>query len=128
MVVVLPEPFTPTTRMTNGFARRIDDQRLCDGREHLLDFGRQDRLHFGVAHLLVVAPFADRGRDARRDIHAEVGADQQFLQFLDRRGIELALRHEIGDRAADRGRGALQPAREALPPALFGGVIHVCAP
>ena len=41
-----------------------------------------------------------------------------------RRGVELALRYEVGDRAADRRRGALQAAGEALPPALFGGVIH----
>ena len=31
MVVVLPEPLTPTTRMTNGFAP-LDGQRLRDRR------------------------------------------------------------------------------------------------
>ena len=98
---------------------RVDHQRLRDRAEHLLDLRGEDRLHFGVADLLVVASFADRGRDARGGIDAEVGADQQFLQFLDGRGVKLALRYEVGDRAADRGRGTLQAAGEALPPALL---------
>ena len=40
MVVVLPEPLTPTTRMTNGFLRGVDHKRLRHRRQHLLDFGR----------------------------------------------------------------------------------------
>ncbi len=39
MVVVLPVPLTPTIRMTNGFLRRVDRERLRDRAEHLRDLG-----------------------------------------------------------------------------------------
>src|SRR5205814_2126489 len=55
---------------------------------------------------------------------AEIGADQQFLQLLDRCGIELALGDQVGDRSSDRRGGPFQPAGEAGKPALFWGVIH----
>ena len=55
MVVVLPVPLTPTTRMTCGFGRGVDRQRLRDRREHLLDLLGEDRLHLLVGDLLVEA-------------------------------------------------------------------------
>src|SRR5581483_5073319 len=79
--------------------------------------------------LLVVAAFADRGRDARRGVDAEVGADQELFQLLERRAIELALRHQVRKRGSNRRRGAFQPARKPSPPGLLcgaiGGVTHV---
>ena len=98
MVVVLPEPLTPTTRMTNGLAPP-GDERLRDRRKHLLDLGGEHRLHLVGRDRLVVAALADRGRDPRRDVDAEIGADQHLLDLLEHGGIELALGHEVGDRA-----------------------------
>ena len=43
MVVVLPVPLTPTIRMTNGFLRRIDDQRQRHRRQHLADLVGEQR-------------------------------------------------------------------------------------
>ena len=43
MVVVLPVPLTPATRMTNGFLARSISERLLDGLQHRGDFARQDR-------------------------------------------------------------------------------------
>ena len=63
MVVVLPEPLTPTTRMTKGLSA-LDGERLGDRREHLLDFGGEHRLHLVRRDRLVVAALADRGGDA----------------------------------------------------------------
>ena len=97
MVVVLPEPLTPTTRMTNGFAPSIASG-LRDRREDLLHLGRDHRLHLVGRDRLVVAAFADRGRDPRRDIDAEIGADQHLLDLVEHLRVELALDHEIGDR------------------------------
>ena len=59
-------------------------------------------------------------------VDAEVGADQRVLESVERRRIELALGDEIGDRAAERRRGALEPAGQALPPALLAA--SSCAP
>ena len=64
MVVVLPEPLTPTTRMTNGFARR-DHERLRHRRQYLLDLGGQHRLHLVRRDRLVVAAFAHRRSRSR---------------------------------------------------------------
>ncbi len=75
MVVVLPEPLTPDTRMTNGV--RGDFERLRHRRQHLLDFAGEQRPHFFGRDALLVAGFAQhrgntagesRGRDRRGSI------------------------------------------------------------
>ena len=43
----------------------------------------------------------------------QIGPDQRLLQLLDHGAVELALGDEVRDRAADRGRGALEAAGEA---------------
>ena len=129
MVVVLPEPLTPTTRMTNGFRAPSIDERLGDRRQHLLDFGRDHRLHLVGGDRLVVAALADRSGDPRRDLGAEIGAQQHVLDVLDHGAVELALGDEIGHGGAERTRGALQPVGKPAPPALFRlilrAVVHV---
>ena len=97
MVVVLPEPLTPTTRMTNGFCARVDLQRLRHRRQHLLDFGRDHGLHFVGRDRLVVAAGADRIRDPHRDRGAEIGAQQHILDIVEHGAVELALGDEIGN-------------------------------
>ena len=103
MVVVLPEPLTPTTSTTNGFVR-ADGERLGDRRQHLLDLGGEHRLHLVRRDGLAIAALADGGGDPRRDVDAEIGADQRLLDLVEhlRSSGRLTTRSEIG--AADRRR------------------------
>ena len=67
IVVVLPEPLTPTTRMTNGRLLGVDVERPGDRRERALDLGGEDRLHrLGIDALArsARAPIASRMRVA----------------------------------------------------------------
>ena len=97
MVVVLPEPLTPTTRMTNGFCCFVNGKRHCDRRQHLFDFGRDHALHVIGRDRLVVTANADGGRDARGHFGAEIGAQQHILDVLEHGAVELALGDEIGN-------------------------------
>ena len=131
MVVVLPEPLTPTTRMTKGLAA-LDDKRLRHGREHLLDLGGQHGLHLVGRDRLVVAALAQRRGDAAGGLDAEIGADQHLLDFLEHGGIELALGHQIGRarRRATTTCALSPPVRRChqlrLPAVLFGWCCRSC--
>ena len=119
MVVVLPEPLTPTTRMTNGLAPSIASG-LRHRRQDLLDLGGEHRLHLVRRDLLVVAALADRRRRcAPRDVDAEIGADQRLLDLVDRiaaSSLRLRMTRSVIAPPIDA-RGALEPAAEPLPPA-----------
>ena len=128
MVVVLPEPLTPTTRITNGFCAASISKRFCDRRQHLLHFGRDNGFHVVGRNRLVVAAVADRRRYPRRHFGAEIGAQQHVLDILEHGAVELAFCHQVGDRRPQRTRGALEAAGQPPPPAQFGlfrGVVHV---
>src|SRR5262245_64988755 len=56
--------------------------------------------------------------DARGAVDAEVGTDQHLLDLLEHRGIERALADQVGERTADRRRGALEATAQPAPPAL----------
>ena len=99
IVVVLPEPLTPTTRITNGFLRRIDRERPGDRLERALDLGGENRLHLVRTDPALVAPAADRLANARRRGEAEVGLDEDVLEIVERGGVELALGEDVGDAA-----------------------------
>ena len=116
MVVVLPEPLTPATRMTNGFYRRIDRERLRHAGEHLLDLRRHRGFDFVRRDRRVEAPVTQLGGDPARGLRAEIGTDQFVLDLVDGRRVELAFCHHVRDGAAERRRAALEPAGEALPP------------
>ena len=97
MVVVLPVPLTPTTRMTCGLCDRSSSSGSATGRQHLLDLCGHDGAHFGVRDVAAVAAGRQRVGDAKRRLHAEVGADQHVLQILQRLLVELALGEDAGD-------------------------------
>ncbi len=111
----------------NDEGPRRDLQRLGDRDQHFLDLAGQQRLHLVRRDGLVEAAFAKRRGDAAGEFRPEIGADQFVFQLLHRRGIELALGHQIGDRAAERRRGALEPAAQAFPPALSVCCRSCCA-
>src|SRR3982074_174237 len=126
MVVVLPEPLTPTTRMTNGFCaptspngfptrarnvfRPIDLKRLRHRGKDFFDLDRDNGFHVLGRDRLVVTADADGGCDARRHLGSQIGAQQHILDIVQHRAIELALGDEIGHRRPERTRRALQPA------------------
>ena len=101
MVVVLPEPLTPTTRMTNGRFARIDHERASDRVQRALDFGREDALDFVRTDPLIVAPAGDRVANARGRAEAQVGLDQKVLQIVEGGGVELALGENVGHAPRD---------------------------
>ena len=127
IVVVLPEPLTPMTRMTNGFCAASITSGFATADEHLLDLGRDHGLHLVGGDRLVVAALADRRGDPRRHLGAEIGAQQHVLDLVDHRPVELALGDEIGHGGAERTRGPLQPVGKAAPPALFRLILSAVA-
>ena len=108
MVVVLPEPLTPTTRITNGRLSGIDHQRARDRLERALDLVGEDLFHFLRADPALVAPMRHGLANARRRGEAEVGLDEDVLEVVERGGVELALGEDVGDAARDRRRRARQ--------------------
>ncbi len=90
MVVVLPDPLTPITRITCGRGKAVDFQRLGDGREDLLDLLGKDRAQPALVELLEPAR-GNRLADALRRLGAEVGGDQRFLDIVEGRGVERGL-------------------------------------
>ena len=120
--VVLPVPLTPTTRMTRG--------RSGNGRSGRAAGGNRARISSRVTSPTISAvmrcPPAARvwrmSRDFERQRHAEVGADEAFLQFvpvhrptgelLDER-FEKAEGHEEKKDQADQAYQGLSKARSA---------------
>ena len=123
MVVVLPGAVD---------ADDEDHERLCAGDHERLRHRRQDFLQICGEqgfHLFdaVIAPLAHLRRHAGRDVDAEIGADQRLLDLDDPLGGERAAHEQVGNGGAERARRALQPAGEALPPALCAPVVWLCA-
>ena len=120
MVVVLPEPLTPTTRMMKGVLLSSTTSGFGDRRQHALDFAREDFAHFLGLDVALVARLADRLGDARRGAHAKISPQQHVFELLERQRVELALGENVGDALGDRLRGAREAAGQARPPgALF---------
>ena len=119
MVVVLPEPLTPATRMTNGFFAVSIASGCATGASVFSISAATTALTSSGEIPAVVAAVAERGGDAARGVEPEIGADQHVLDLGDGCGIELALGDEIGDGAAERRRRALEPAGQAPPPIAF---------
>ena len=95
MVVVLPEPLTPTIEDDERLFCRVDRKRLRDARQHLLDLSRRNALDLVRRNRRLVAAFAQSCGDAAGRFKAEIGADQHILDVGERRRIELALGNEI---------------------------------
>ena len=120
MVVVLPEPLTPATRMTKGLQAGSIASGMATGMRIFSISAARIALTSSALDGLVVAALAHGGGDAGGGADAEIGADQHVLQLFQHAGIELALGDEIGDRGGDGGRGAGEPAAQPPPPALAG--------
>ena len=111
MVVVLPEPLTPITRITCGRGKAPDFQRLGDRREDLLDLLGEDRAKPALVELLELAG-GDRFADAVRRLRAEVGGDQRLLDVVEGRGVERGAAGEAGEIVGDLLGSLLETRRE----------------
>lgn len=78
MVVVLPDPLTPITKMTWG-GEGIDFKRLGDRTQHRRNLLGHDPAQFVGAVRGNVAAFGQAIADTRRHAGAKVGGDQRFL-------------------------------------------------
>ena len=117
IVVVLPVPFTPTTRTTCGFLAAIDFQWLGDRRENLLDLLGQNIANLFGGNVAVIAGFAQSIRYAGSDIDAKVGLDEQVFQLLQGFVVQLPLDEDAGYALGEPRRCFRQPLAQALKPA-----------
>ena len=125
MLVVLPEPLTPTTSTTNGLARRS----ICSGCSH-----GASNLGQPLAQRARAAPRHRRARGARRGDSDPTGSrsvastptsarQQPRLQVLQHRGVDLAPAQQAAQIARDRGAAAIEARLEAREkPLRFIGV------
>ena len=90
IVVVLPEPLTPATRMTNGLASPITSG-LATGAEDFRHLGGNHRLHLVRRDALAVDALADHLGDAMGQVVAEVGAHQRVLDHVELGGVHRTL-------------------------------------
>ncbi|MCY1234826.1 hypothetical protein D9M72_474170 [compost metagenome] len=94
----------------------VELQRLGDGRKHLGDLAGHDARDVLAGDILAIALGGERIGDAHRGFDAEIGLDQQILEILERRFVELAFGEEAGDLAGQLRRGAGKAAAQALVP------------
>src|SRR5208282_1681477 len=100
-----------------GLPRPVHDERLGDGAQHLRDRTRQALAHLLGARLaretLGRETLGQLGRHGR----PEIGGDEELLELLQRRRIELALAEDAGDALAELARAAAEPRLEPAQPA-----------
>jgi hypothetical protein len=80
-----------------GLARRIDDKRLRNRRQHPFDLGRENATNLIGRNALLEAAFANRRRNTRRRGYAEIGLNEQIFKIVDGRRIELTLGKKVRD-------------------------------
>ena len=128
MVVVLPEPLTPTTRITNGRCGAVDHQRLRAGRENLDDAAAQRRdQRLDVGELLARHALAQLVQNVLLASHADVGGDQARLELLEDRRIDLPTAQQVRQIVAEPGIAAVEPlAQPAQKPRTIFGRSRCC--
>ena len=125
MVVVLPEPLTPTTRITCGRGKASISSGSATGAQDLLQLLGDDGAH----RVLGQAPLEPLGGEPRADLggggRAEIGGDQRLLDLVERLRVERRFGEQAREivaepvgRLAEAGAHALQP----------GGLAHAGTP
>ena len=90
MVVVLPVPLTPTTRMTSGSPSTFCTGRLFGGVEDGQQLVLQHALQFvDVANLLAIDLLAQGLQHGGGGGGAQVGGDQRGFQIVERVAVDL---------------------------------------
>ena len=115
MVVVLPEPLTPITRMTCGRGKPHTSKRLGDRSEDLFDLLGEDGTKAALVEGLEFLA-GNRLADALRRGGAEVGRDQRLLDIVEGGGVERLLVHKPGEILADLVRSLLEAGCQPVEP------------
>ena len=101
-VVVLPVPFTPTSRITWGCALASSAKGSATRLKHLGDLGGKHFAH-GVGESRGHGGSRRAPPDARGHGDAEIGLDQHVLELIERLVVELPLAEHRGEIVAERG-------------------------
>ena len=108
IVVVLPVPLTPTTRITVGLVPHVERRRLAEK--------RRDLVRERFAEIAELAARLEPLHELRRRRHADVGLDQRLLEPLPREvvaGIERRDRDLLRERAPRLRERLAQPREPA---------------
>ena len=130
MLVVLPEPLTPTTSTTNGLAPAFDLQRLLARREHLGQaLAQRVEQRLDIVELVACDAAIEVSQDLAGGLDADIGAQQPCLQVLEHRGVDLATAQQAAQIARDRGAAAIEARLEAgkKPFGFIAGSTSACA-
>ena len=90
MVVVLPEPFTPTTSTTAGGSRHARRSPFAGRQDFEQMLANQPFQLGGVVQLMPRHALADAVQNLLGGAHADVGGDQRELQFVEQVGVDFA--------------------------------------
>ena len=114
MLVVLPEPLTPTISTTNGLVPRVDLQRLLAGLEHLGQaLAQRVEQRLDIVELVPRDAAIEICQDLAGGLDADIGGQQARLEILEHRGVDLAPAQQAAQVARDRGAAAIEARLEA---------------
>ena len=116
MVVVLPEPLTPTTRITCGRGKASISSGSATGREDLLQLLRDHRADRLLAEAALEPLAGEPGAHLGRGPRAEVGGDQRLLDLVERRLVQRGLGDQAGEIVAEPVGGLAEAEPHALVP------------
>ena len=117
MVVVLPVPFTPTTRNTCGLAPALSAKSCASGSStSAISDARMSRTASASMPSVVTAA-CDPRADARGHGDAEIGLDQHLFQPVEHVVVELPLGDDAREIVRQCARGAGEPRAELVEPA-----------
>ncbi len=109
MVVVLPLPLTPITRITCGRGKAVDVDLLRHRAQDRGDLLGDRLLQFLLGDVEAEALLGQLGADARGGGGAEVGQDQRILDIVERRIVELRGADRAGEVFERRSEVFLKP-------------------
>ena len=120
MVVVLPEPFTPTTSNTKGFAVSVERllRRQQDGGDRI---GQRRDQRVDVVEFLARHFLAQLFEDLLRGVDAHVGGQQARFEFVEHLGVDLAAGHEVGEVIGEPRARTIDLRAHARDETLLGG-------
>ena len=124
MVVVLPAPFTPASRITNGYGR-VAASGFSSGARSAVRALAKLRLELrAVLQALVAGRLAQAPDQVRGRVHADVGLEQLGFESLVERLVDHRMRTEDPGDLVQAFAGERQPALQAGFPVGRGSVVR----
>ena len=123
IVVVLPAPLTPTTRIANGASAALDHERLLRRQQDVQQRAAQRReQRVEIAELLARDFAAQIFEDAFGGFDADVGSDQSRLELVENRVVDAASRQQVREVVGQPRVAAVELLAQALEQARPGGL------